>query len=258
MVIRKKPHKPSQTAPPDGYSTATALEITPLPRHVAIIMDGNGRWAKRHHLSRLKGHNKGAANAQSAVQRLIEYGIPYVTLFVFSTENWNRPKIEVNGLFKLLDDRLDEGLRIAQEMNVRICHLGELNGLPGPVKKKLAEVIELTRNNSATTVNLAFNYGARAEIVEATRNLVRSGIAAEDIDEQVISRYLYTAHIPDPDLIIRTGGEMRLSNFMLWQAAYAEIYSTTVLWPDFDDHQIDKALLDYSKRQRRFGKISGD
>lgn len=235
---------------------SSPLNLNHLPQHVAIIMDGNGRWARKHHLPRQEGHKKGALSTQHVVETFIEYKIPFLTLYAFSTENWNRPRGEVEGLFKLLEDRLDEGIQFALNNGVKIRHLGKLDRLPAKIQDKIKEAQELTRNNDRITLGLAFNYGSRNEIVEATQNIIRNGINAEDVDESVISQHLYTAGIPDPDLIIRTGGEMRLSNFLLWQAAYAEIYSTPVLWPDFNRDEIDKALIAYSKRQRRFGRLT--
>lgn len=232
------------------------VNIKHLPRHVAIIMDGNGRWAKKHHLPRQEGHKKGAASTQRAVEIFIDYQIPCLTLYAFSTENWNRPKIEVEGIFKLLEDRLDEGIKFALEKGIKVRHLGKLDRLPTKIQEKIREAVELTRNNHQLTLGLAFNYGSRDEIVEATQRIIQSGVSAHEVNESTISQHLYTAGMPDPDLIIRTGGEMRLSNFLLWQAAYAEIYSTPVLWPDFDQSEIDKALVAYSKRQRRFGIVA--
>lgn len=227
-----------------------------LPRHIAIIMDGNGRWAKKHHLPRQEGHKRGAVRAQRVVETCLEYSIPYLTLYAFSTENWNRPKIEVEGLFKLLEDRLDEGIKYAMEKGIKVRHLGRIDRLPAKIRDKIREVVELSRNNNQLTLGLAFNYGSRDELVAATRRIIESGISAQQVNELTISQHLYSDGMPDPDLIIRTGGEMRLSNFLLWQAAYAEIYFTPVLWPDFDKNEIDKALLDYNKRQRRFGMVS--
>jgi undecaprenyl diphosphate synthase len=234
------------------------MPINPLPQHVAIIMDGNGRWAKKRGLPRLEGHKQGAAIAQHVVETFIEYNVPYLTLYAFSTENWKRPKGEVQGLLRLLQERIDEGVKLAQEKNIRIRHLGKLDGLPRKIQDRMSKALELTKDNTSMTLCLAFNYGSRDEIAEAVRRIVRSGIKADKIDEAVLSKYLYTADIPDPDLVIRTGGEMRLSNFLIWQAAYAEIYFTPVLWPDFDKKEIDKALLAYSERQRRFGSVAPD
>lgn len=231
-------------------------QLNHLPQHIAIIMDGNGRWAKKRGLPRLAGHRQGATNAQHVVELLIEYKILCLTLYAFSTENWNRPKAEVKGLFSLLEERLVEGIEIAQEKQLRIRHIGKLDGLPLKIQNRIKQALELTQNNTGVTVSLAFNYGGRDEIVEATRRLILDGISAENINETVLSQYLYTASFPDPDLIIRTGGEMRLSNFLTWQSAYAEIYFTPVLWPDFDKKELDKALIAYNQRQRRFGGLS--
>ena len=227
-----------------------------LPQHIAIIMDGNGRWANRRGLPRLAGHRRGADTAKQIVDILLDYGIPYVTLYAFSTENWNRPREEIDSLFQILEERLDEGVRFAREKQIKVRHLGKPDGLPSRVLDRAKQVLELTQNGSRMTLNLAFNYGGRGEIVEAVRRLVLDGIPAKEINEAVFSQYLYTAGIPDPDLIIRTGGEMRLSNFLPWQSAYSEIYFTPVLWPDFDKKELDKALLAYSQRQRRFGGLA--
>jgi len=226
-----------------------------LPQHVAIIMDGNGRWAKKRGLSRLVGHNQGVNTAQKAVEVFLEYKIPYLTLYAFSTENWNRPQAEIDGIFKIIEKRLDEGVKFAHKNGIRIRHLGKPDGLPQRLQGKVKQAIETTQNNSRLTVSLAFNYGGRDEIVEAVRSLILSQILPQDINEKILSQHLYTTGIPDPDLIVRTGGEMRLSNFLIWQSAYAEIYFTPVLWPDFDKKEIDKALIAYSKRQRRFGSL---
>jgi len=229
-----------------------------LPQHVAIIMDGNGRWAKQRALPRSAGHRQGVNTAQKVVEIFIEYEIPYLTLYAFSTENWSRPKGEIDGIFKILEERLEEGIKFAQENDVRICHLGKPDGLPLRLQEKVKHAIELTQSNKRMTVSLAFNYGGRDEIVEAARSLILDCISPQDINEKVFSQHLYTAGIPDPDLIIRTGGEMRLSNFLIWQSAYAEIYFTPVLWPDFGKKEIDKALIVYNQRQRRFGGLPSD
>jgi len=226
-----------------------------LPQHVAIIMDGNGRWAKQHGLPRLAGHRQGVNTAQKVVEIFMEYKIPYLTLYGFSTENWNRPKREIDGIFKILEERLEQGIKFAQENGIRIRHLGKPDGLPLRLQERVKRALELTRNNTRITLNLAFNYGGRDEIIEAARHLIVDGISPPQINEKVFRQYLYTADIPDPDLIIRTGGEMRLSNFLIWQSAYAESYFTPVLWPGFDKKEIDKALTAYSQRQRRFGGL---
>jgi len=231
-------------------------DIGVVPQHVAIIMDGNGRWAKQRGLPRLAGHREGMANAQRIVENLLDYGIKYVTLYVFSTENWKRPKEEVEGIFQILADVADEEIEFAQRKGIRVCHLGKLDGLPSGLKSRIEQAVDLTKSNKAMVFSLALNYGGRSEIVEATRQLGRDGIPAEDIDEALFGRYLYNADIPDPDLVIRPGGEMRLSNLLLWQVAYAEFYFTPVLWPDVDRGEINKALMAYKERQRRFGSLA--
>ncbi len=229
-----------------------------FPRHIAIIMDGNGRWAKKHKLPRIAGHQKGAERARLTIENLIEYGVPYVTLYVFSTENWNRPREEVEGLFNLLEANLKEGMDIAMEKHARLHHLGNTTGLDPELVKKLKEAEEITKKNTAIDVVLAFNYGGRNELVEAMKKIVVSGIKPADITEETVHSYLFCPDIPDPDLIIRTGGEMRLSNFLLWQSAYAEIYFTHVLWPDFDKKELNKAIESYRSRQRRFGGLGDE
>jgi len=229
--------------------------IKPLPQHVAIIMDGNGRWAQQRSLTRLEGHKQGGVNARRVVETFLEYNIPYLTLYAFSTENWNRPKEEVKGLFKVLEEKLDEGDKVAREKKIRIRHLGKLGGLPRKVQQRIIQATNDTEKNTGMTLCLAFNYGGRDEIVEAARRMVRDKVDIKKINEATFSKYLYSEGIPDPDLIIRTGGEVRLSNFLTWQSAYAEIYFSPVLWPDFDRKEVGKALAAYSKRQRRFGRV---
>ncbi|MCX5992693.1 MAG: polyprenyl diphosphate synthase [Chloroflexi bacterium] len=232
-----------------------SLKDRGLPQHVAIVMDGNGRWAAKRRKSRLYGHKQGALHTRDFVEMFAAYGIPYLTLYAFSTENWNRPRAEVNGIIRLLSENLDRAIEIAHGQNIRIRHLGKEDRLPQEVQKKARAAIELTRNNSGLTVNIAFNYGGRSEIVNAAQEIVRRRVNINSLDESVFSGYLYTAGMPDPDLFIRTGGEMRLSNFLIWQSAYAELYFTPVLWPDFGRDELEKALADYSRRQRRFGGL---
>ena len=226
-----------------------------LPQHVAIIMDGNGRWAQKRGMPRLEGHKEGGHNARRVVETFLEYRIPYLTLYAFSTENWNRPRKEIEGLFRLLEEKLNEGDEVAREKKIKVRHLGKMEGLPRKIQKRIEEVVEQTKNNTGLTLCLAFNYGGRDEIVEATRRMVRAKFNATKINETTFKAHLYTEGIPDPDLIIRTGGEMRLSNFLIWQSAYAEIYFTPVLWPDFDQKETEKALSAYIKRQRRYGRL---
>jgi undecaprenyl diphosphate synthase len=234
--------------------SADAL-IQPLPRHVAIIMDGNGRWAQARGLPRLAGHRAGTENIRRVLTAAVGFGIETLTIYAFSTENWGRPPEEVRGLLRLLEQVIRRESRQLHENGVRIRHLGELDGVPQRLQRAIRRVIDLTRDNTRITLNVAFNYGGRAEIVEAIRAIVRSGLAPEQIDEATVARFLYTAGQPDPDLIIRTGGEMRISNFLLWQAAYAEYYTTPTYWPDFDEDELRRALLAYSQRRRRFGRL---
>jgi undecaprenyl diphosphate synthase len=226
-----------------------------LPQHVAIIMDGNGRWAKQRGLPRLEGHRAGTENIHLVSEIFAEYKIKYLTLFAFSTENWNRPGREVRGLLKILSDRLDPEIKRLHEKNIRVRHLGRLDALSPELQQKIRRAIELTKNNTGGTLCMAFDYGGRAEIVGAARRILSDRISAEDLNEDSFKKYLYAPDIPDPDLIIRTGGETRLSNFLLWQAAYSELYFTDVLWPDFNRAEIDKALASYMSRHRRFGRI---
>jgi undecaprenyl diphosphate synthase len=226
-----------------------------LPTHVAIIMDGNGRWAKQRGLPRLEGHRAGAENIRRVSDIFAEYQIKYLTLFAFSTENWGRPRSEVRGLLRIMTERFDQEIKFVHERNVRVRHLGRLDGLSPRLQQKIKGAIELTKNNTRGTICFAFDYGGRAEIVDAVRRLLAAQISPEDMSEALFKEYLYAPEIPDPDLIIRTGGETRVSNFLLWQAAYSELYFTEVLWPDFDKAEIEKALTFYSQRQRRFGRI---
>lgn len=226
---------------------------TALPRHVAIILDGNGRWAEKRGLPRLSGHRAGVKNLRLILKALGKHGIEYVTLYAFSTENWNRPADEVNGLFGILTEVVGRETRELHKNGVRIRHIGRLEGLPEGVRKSIKKAVKLTENNQGMMLVVALNYGGRAEILDAMRRINEDKIPAGDIDENVFSQYLYTAGLPDVDLIIRTSGEMRTSNFLIWQSAYSEYYFTPVLWPDFDEAELEKALLAYSQRQRRFG-----
>jgi len=223
------------------------------PRHVAIIMDGNGRWAKKRGLPKLAGHNAGGDNIRPVVRIFAGAGVKYLTLYMFSTENWSRSKMEVGGLLNLLGRKIDRETRAFHRDNVRLLHLGRLDRLSENLRKKVQAAVELTRNNSGLTLCLAFDYGARDEIVQAAERIAGAGTTGEKVEESVFGRYLYLPEVPDPDLIIRTGGESRLSNFLLWQAAYSELYFTRVLWPDFGPKEIEEALSDYQRRQRRFG-----
>jgi len=229
------------------------LAITNLPEHVAIIMDGNSRWAKQHGLPRFEGHWAGAKNVRHVVEVFAEYNIEYLTLFAFSTENWGRPKSEVRGLPRIFREMIDSELKLLHERGIRLRHLGVIHRLPLDLRRKIEGAIELTKGNTGMTLSIAFDYGGRTEITDAMRRLLVNGITPEEINELSLKEYLYAPEIPDPDLIIRTGGEMRLSNFFLWQAAYSELYFTDALWPDFDRAEIEKALAAYASRQRHFG-----
>ncbi len=233
-------------------------KIDPLPSHVAVIMDGNGRWAEGRGLPRLFGHRAGTDNVRRVVDGFLAYGIGYLTLYAFSTENWRRPDVEVSGLLSILAAMIDRETKALHKRGVRLSHLGKVDALSAELREKINKATELTKNNSGMTLNIAFDYGGRAEILEAVQRIVRDGIPEHEITESLFSRYLYTADVPEPDLIIRTGGEMRVSNFLIWQAAYSEFYSTPTLWPDFGDEEIERALVAYSRRERRFGGLKAE
>ncbi len=235
-----------------------APPLTSIPVHVAIIMDGNGRWASGRSLSRASGHSAGLDNIRRIVSFFAGRGVKYLTLFAFSTENWGRPDEEVKTLINLLRKAIRDEIMPLHKEGVRINHLGRLDRLPESLSEAIRESIDLTRHNDVLTLSVAYDYGSRAEIVDAVKAIVADGLSPDEIDEQVLARYLYTDGLPDPDLVIRTAGEMRLSNFLLWQAAYAEFYSTDVPWPDFDEAEAAKALADYGRRHRRYGKLSLD
>lgn len=226
-----------------------------VPGHVAIIMDGNGRWAQERGLRREAGHRAGTENIRRVVERLGRGGVRYVTLFAFSTENWRRPDTEVRSLLRLPGLYLRRELRALHEANVRLRHLGHLEVLDPALQEQIRQAVELTKDNDGITLTVAFNYGGRREIVDAVRRIVAEGVPGEEIDEALISDHLDTAGLPDPDLIVRTGGEMRLSNFLLWQSAYAEYYATATFWPDFDEAEVEEALAAYAARSRRFGAV---
>ena len=217
-------------------------------------MDGNSRWAKRRGLSRLEGHRAGAKNFRDVVEVFAEHNIEYLTLFAFSTENWGRPRSEVRSLLRIFKEMIDSEVKLLHEKGIRVSYLGRLHRLSVELQQKVKRAVELTKNNTRMTLCIAFDYGAKDEILDAVRRLLADGVSPEEIDEVSLRERLYVPEMPDPDLIIRTGGEMRLSNFLLWQAAYSELYFTEVLWPDFNRTEIDKALVPYASRQRHFGK----
>ena len=226
-----------------------------LPGHIAIIMDGNGRWAKERGLSRPAGHRAGTENIRRIIRYLGERGVPYLTLYAFSTENWSRPRPEVRALMQLIARVIKREIKELNERGVRLRHLGRLDNLAPSVRREVVDALELTKNNTGMTVAVAFDYGGRAEIVDAVRGIIGDGLPPDRVDEDAISSHLYTAGMPDPDLVVRTAGEMRLSNFLIWQAAYAEYYSTPTYWPDFGPEQLEEALQAYARRERRFGGL---
>ena len=231
-----------------------------LPNHLAIIMDGNGRWAKQKGMLRAFGHENGTKSVRTTVEACARLGIENLTLYAFSTENWNRPKLEVDTLMKLLISSLKKELATLEKNNIRLNSIGNLENLPKGVQKELQEVIEKTKNNTRMTLTLALSYGSREEILNAVKKIsdkVKNNIISIDsIDESILNNHLYTQNLPDVDLVIRTSGEHRISNFLLWQIAYAEFYFTDVLWPDFTDEHLYEAIISYQKRERRFGKTS--
>lgn len=228
-----------------------------IPTHVAIIMDGNGRWARERGLPRLAGHRAGVENLRRVLEACGEFGIKYLTLYAFSTENWDRPAAEVKGLINILEDVIDRELDELHENGVQLRHLGRLERLSDDLIEKVNQAIELTRNNDRLVLNIAWNYGGRDEIVQAIEQIISSGIPADEVTEELISSYLYTSGIPDPDLIVRTSGELRVSNFLIWQGAYAEWYVTPTYWPDFDREELLAAIIEYAARERRFGRVPG-
>jgi undecaprenyl diphosphate synthase len=227
-----------------------------LPNHIAIIMDGNGRWANQRGLPRLLGHRAGSRNVRSIISAAIARGIGYLTLYVFSTENWSRPTYEVKGLMSLLSEVIAREVAGLHREGVQLRHLGRSADLPDVLRGRIRRAVDLTQTNSAITVTIALNYGGRADIVDAIRAIAAQGIPPQQIDEDCIATFLGTHGIPDPDLIIRTGGEQRFSNFLVWQAAYSEYWTTPVLWPDFTPEHLDGALRDYAQRDRRFGGVT--
>ncbi|MFT5848421.1 MAG: undecaprenyl diphosphate synthase [Psychroserpens sp.] len=236
------------------------IQLDKLPKHVAIIMDGNGRWAKQQGLLRVIGHESGTKSVRDIVEASAEIGIKNLTLYAFSTENWKRPKLEVQTLMKLLVKSLKKEIKTLQDNNIKLSAIGNLNDLPKKAHRELLEVIEKTKDNKHMTLTLALSYGSREEIVnvikELTNKVKNNIISIESIDESIINKHLYTQNLPDVDLLIRTSGEQRISNFLLWQIAYAELYFTDILWPDFKKKDLYDALINYQNRERRFGKTS--
>lgn len=238
-------------------SPAQPLEpIQKVPRHIAIVMDGNGRWAASRGLPRLAGHRAGTENLRRVIRACVEFNVKVLTIYAFSTENWGRPSDEVEGLMMILEDVIDRELDELHAEGVRLRHIGRLDRLNPRLREKVLNAVELTKNNDKLVLCIAWNYGGRDEIICAIQNLIADGIKPEQISEELVSNYMFTVGIPDPDLIIRTSGEMRISNFLIWQSAYSEWYITSTLWPDFNREELYKALQAYSQRDRRFGKLS--
>ena len=236
-------------------SSPTTNVGQPVPRHVAIIMDGNGRWATQRGLPRLEGHRAGVDNIHAVLDALVAHGIEYVTIYAFSTENWNRPHEEVEGLMSILQEAIYRETAALHQKGVRIVHLGRKDRLSAELQQSVAYAQDLTRKNRSITLSVAFDYGGRAEILEAVRHILRDGVPSEELTEDLFADYLYTAGLPDPDLIVRTGGEIRVSNFLLWQSAYSEYYSTSTPWPDLGEADIAAAIEAFRMRQRRFGAL---
>jgi len=233
-------------------------DLASVPRHIAIIMDGNGRWARQRGQPRLAGHRAGTENVRRMVRACLDTGISVLTLYAFSTENWGRPADEVKGLMAILEELIGREAASLHKEGVQIRHVGRKEELSASLRQKIQQAEELTRNNTRMTLNVAFNYGGRREILDAVQRAVAQGVDVTTLDEETFSRCLYTTGQPDPDLVIRTAGEMRLSNFLIWQAAYAEYYSTPTYWPDFDREELRKALQAYAQRLRKFGKLAED
>ncbi|MBM3120653.1 MAG: di-trans,poly-cis-decaprenylcistransferase [Chloroflexi bacterium] len=226
-----------------------------IPAHVAIIMDGNGRWAKARGLPRLAGHRAGVDNLRRVLEAAVEFGIRYLTIYAFSTENWARPPDEVRGLLNILDEVIDRELAQLHKNGVCLRHIGRLERLEPALQEKVQQAVALTRDNTKLVLNIAWNYGGRDEVVHALQQILRQGHAPEAVDEALIARHLFTAGSPDPDLVVRTSGELRTSNFLIWQAAYAEWYVTPTLWPDFGRDDLLAALVEFGRRERRFGGV---
>src|SRR5271165_7159570 len=261
-------HVLSRPAVPEGFGPITAeesdllekLDLSRLPRHIAVIMDGNGRWAQKRHLPRIAGHRSGTQSARITIETCARLKIEALTLYAFSVENWRRPKTEIDFLMALLREYLRKEMPLLQKNNIRMRFLGRADELPAGVQKDTREATEATAKNSGMVLSIALNYGGRAEIVDAMNSILaeRNGHGSDPITEEQLSQHLYTADLPDPDLLIRTSGEMRVSNFLLWQIAYAEIFVTETLWPDFNRARFLEALLDFQKRERRYGGIDSE
>jgi len=226
-----------------------------VPQHIAIIMDGNGRWARARGLPRLAGHRAGTENLRRIIEACVEFGVKYLTIYAFSTENWGRPAEEVDGLMGIFDEVFNRELAELHRQGARLRHIGQLDGVRKSLREKVIKGIELTKNNSRLVLCVAFNYGGRDEIVQAIQAMLKDGVKSEEVTEALVSRYLFTADLPDPDLVIRTSGERRMSNFLIWQTAYAEWVFPEAYWPDFGREQLLEAIQEFSRRERRYGLV---
>jgi undecaprenyl diphosphate synthase len=249
--------RPAVNADTSEARLLAQIDLERLPQHIAVIMDGNGRWAKKRHLPRIAGHRAGIRAVRQAVEASARLGVPYLTLYAFSVENWKRPHTEIKLLMDLLREYLKKEIAELNRQNIRLGVIGRIDELPKPVLKDLDNALEKTAKNTGLRLTLALNYGARAEMVDAVRALAErlKSNGSVDINENTLSQYLYTGQMPDPDLLIRTSGELRVSNFLLWQIAYAEIWVTDTLWPDFTQNDLFQAIIDYQKRERRYGGL---
>lgn len=226
-----------------------------VPEHVAIIMDGNGRWAKQRGLPRLAGHRAGTENLRRIIEACVEFGVKYLTIYAFSTENWGRPEDEVSGLMGIFDEVFERELTELHKQGAKLNHIGRLDEVRESLRKKVINGMELTKDNKRLVLNVAFNYGGRDEVVQAVKNIIKDGIKPDEVNEETIADHLYTAGMPDPDLVIRTSGEQRISNFLIWQAAYAEWVFPETLWPDFGREELLAAIQEFGKRERRYGLV---
>jgi len=239
---------------PEMIGNPPVLKPEHVPTHIAIIMDGNGRWAKARGLHRTEGHRHGTENLRQIIKACVEFGVEILTIYAFSTENWRRPPLEVRMLMTILETVIDRELKELYENGVQIRHIGQLDQIAPALQKKIRYACDYTKGNSRLILNVAFNYGGRLEIVHAVREIIKAGIPAEEVTEDLLNQYMYTVGLPDPDLIIRTSGELRVSNFLIWQGAYSEYYVTPTYWPDFNKEELRKAIEEYNRRTRRFGK----
>jgi len=235
--------------------TVNSPSLQQVPQHVAIIMDGNGRWAIKRGLPRLAGHKAGTDNLRRIIEASVEFGVKYLTIYAFSTENWGRPSEEVEGLLRILEDVIDRELNELNKQGVQVKHIGRLERLSPLLQKKVMDAVEITRNNNRLILCVAWNYGGRDEIVYSIQHMLKDGINPDDVTPELVSKYLFTAGIPDPDLVIRTSGELRISNFLIWQTAYSEWYITPTFWPDFGKEEYHKALEAFAQRDRRYGAV---